>query len=125
MQYEAKTPAEYIRNLDKDWRLDTLQSIRKLIRSREPKVVEAINYKMLSYSDERGLVFHLNAQKSYVSLYVGDASKIDSDGTLLEGLDRGKGCIRFKKSTKVAETRIDAFIDKAFELRAQGVDIDC
>jgi hypothetical protein len=34
---------------------------------------------MLSYSDQRGIVFGLNAQKHYVSLYVGDAKKIDTN----------------------------------------------
>lgn len=44
---------------------------------------------MLSYRDERDIVLALNAQKHYVSLYAGDASKIDPDGTLLSGLNVG------------------------------------
>ena len=125
MQYEATTPTEYIKKLDKDWRLNTLQTLRALIKSKCPDIEEGINYKMLSYSDDKGVVFHLNAQKNYVSLYVGNASRVDTDGKLLRGLDRGKGCIRFKKSVAVDDTRIDEFVERALELRDRGVDIDC
>lgn len=71
------------------------------------------------------IVFGLNAQKHYVSFYVGNAGTIDPDGSLLAGLDCGKGCIRFKKTQAVEKTRIDAFIEKAAELHRQGVDIGC
>ena len=80
---------------------------------------------MLSYGDERGAVFALNAQKGYVSFYVGNADKVDPSGELLGNLDRGKGCIRFKKSVKVPDTAIGAFISRAAAMRRQGGDIDC
>ncbi len=80
---------------------------------------------MLSYEDDADPIFGLNAQKGYVSFYVGNAQKVDPTGELLGGLDCGKGCIRFKKSTKVAETGIDRFIAQAVTLHRQGVDLDC
>ena len=49
---------------------------------------------MLSYDDDRGPVFALNAQKGYVSFYVGNAAKVAPAGEFLHGLDHGKGCIR-------------------------------
>ena len=125
MQYDVDGPQEYLEALDRDWRYDTLQSLRTVIREKGPDLEEGIRYKMLSYSDGDGVVLQLNAQSAYVSLYIGDASKVDEDGSLLEGLDRGKGCIRFKKSTDVAATRIDEFLERALALRAAGVDIDC
>jgi len=43
----------------------------------------------------------------------------------LSGLDRGKGCIRFKKSVKVRETKIDGFISRAAAMHRHGGDIEC
>ena len=125
MQYNAKTPDQYIEMLDDDWRREKIDILRALLKSRVPNVTEGINYKMLSYSDERGIIFHLNAQKHYVSLYVGDIKKVDPDGSLLKGIETGKGCIRFKKSIAVSDTRIDEFIVRAVDLWRRGVDIGC
>jgi uncharacterized protein YdhG (YjbR/CyaY superfamily) len=125
MQYEAKTPREYLELLDKDWRREKLLELRDLITSHDTGLIEGISYKMLSYSDQRGIIFGLNAQKHYVSLYVGDAKKIDTDGTLLEGLNIGKGCIRFSKTTSVAGTNIDEFIERAIAMWKRGEDTDC
>jgi uncharacterized protein YdhG (YjbR/CyaY superfamily) len=125
MQYEATTPAEYMTLLEDDWRREKVEDLRALIKTTAPDLVEGIAYKMLSYSDDTGTIFHLNAQKQYVSLYVGDASKVDPDGVLLAGLNVGKGCIRFKKSSSIAETHIDEFVARTIDLRQRGVDIGC
>lgn len=111
--------------LDDDWRRAKLQSIRDIIKQQAPQLHEQMHYKMLAYGVGDTYVFHLNAQRGYVSLYVGDASKIDPSGELLRGLNVGKGCIRFTKSKKISETRIDEFIARAFEAWRKGEDIDC
>lgn len=125
MQYEARTPLEYLELLDNDWRREKLQELRNIITSQGTELAEGISYKMLSYSDERGIIFGLNAQKHYVSLYVGDAKKIDSDGSLLKGLNVGKGCIRFSKSNAIADTNIEEFIGRAIGLWKRGEDNGC
>ena len=125
MLYDVDTPKAYIDALEKDWRLEKLQALRSIIKNQAPEFEEGINYKMLAYSNERGAVFHLNAQKNYVSLYVGDTDKVDQSGELLKGIDVGKGCIRFKKSTKLEDTRIAEFIGRALDLWKRGEDIDC
>ena len=125
MQYEVNTPAEYLEALEKDWRKETLLQIREIIKGKDPDLQEEIEYKMLGYRDDRGVIFHLNAQKNYVSLYLGNSSKVDTDGSLLKGLNLGKGCIRFKKSIAVSDTRIDEFIEKAIQLWKDGEDIGC
>ena len=125
MQYDVKTPGEYIEALDDDWRRQHLESIRTIIKTKAPHFEEGIDYKMLSYGDDKGIVFYLNAQKNHVGLYVGDAGKIDHDGSLLKGLNAGKGCIRFTKSIVIANTRIDQFIERTVELWHQGADIAC
>lgn len=122
---DAKTPSEYMAQLEDDWRRDKLQSIRAIIQKQAPQLSESINYKMLGYALDENYVFHLNAQTAYVSLYVGNASKIDPSGELLQGLSVGKGCVRFSKSTDITKTRIDEFIALAFEMWRAGEDIDC
>lgn len=125
MQYEVTTPSEYIAALDDDWRKEKLQSIRAIIKEKAPDLIEGINYKMLSYADDRGPAFHLNAQMNYVSFYVGDAKKVDPTGELLKGIDVGKGCLRFKKKIVVSDTKIDEFIVRSVELWKAGKDIGC
>ncbi len=125
MQYDVSTPEEYMRALDDDWRRETLSALRRLVQQHAPDLTEGIKYKMLHYEDEQGPLFGLNAQKHYVSFYVGDADKVDPDGELLAGLNRGKGCIRFTKSVKVENTKIDAFIARAAEMHRLGEDTDC
>lgn len=125
MLYDVKTPEEYLEALEPDWRKEKLEELRKLIQTAGPELTEGIGYKMLSYGANDQTVFHLNAQMNYVSLYVGDTKKIDAAGDLLKGIDKGKGCLRFKKSTIVAETQIDKFIARTIELWKAGKDIDC
>ena len=124
VQYDASTPAEYLDALEDDWRRDTLLALRNLLLSHEG-VEEDIQYKMLAFRDDLGGICNLNAQKAFVALYVGNAEKIDPTGELLDGLDRGKGCIRFKKSNAIDDTRIDEFIARTVELHRDGADIGC
>lgn len=125
MLYDVKSPEEYLKQLDNDWRREKLENLRDLIKSKAPDLTEDIHWKMLGYGKNDDRVFHLNVQKQYVSLYVGNTDKIDPDGKLLEGIDVGKGCIRFKKSTAIENTRIDEFIEKTIKLWKAGQDVDC
>ena len=125
MQYEVETAEEYLNILEDDWRKSKLQEIRQIILSSSPIIEESIQYKMLAYGKADKVIFQLNAQSSYVSLYVGNIEKIDPERRMLKGLNMGKGCIRFKKSDKVEDTQIDSFIAKAIKLWQEGKDIDC
>ena len=125
MQYDVKNPEAYLQALDEDWRKETLLKIRAMILAQRPDIKEVMYYKMLGYADERDVVLALNAQKNYVSLYVGNAHKVDPDGSLLEGINVGKGCLRFRKTLDPDDTRINEFIGKAFELWEAGEDIGC
>ncbi|WP_237458353.1 DUF1801 domain-containing protein [Pontibacillus yanchengensis] len=72
--------------------------IRQYILGHGPELKEGIQYKMLCYGDESSTLFNLNAQKSYVSLYVGIIEKIEGAKELLDGFDFGKVCIRISVS---------------------------
>ncbi len=125
MQYDVKTPGEYMDALEDDWRKTAVAELRQLVSNYAPELTESIKYRMLSYDDAAGGVFGLNAQKNYVSFYVGDAARIDPDGSLLAGLNLGKGCIRFRKTQPVSSTRIEVFIARTMEMRRAGLDIGC
>ncbi|MEM9471576.1 MAG: DUF1801 domain-containing protein [Pseudomonadota bacterium] len=111
--------------LEDDWRRSKLLSIREIIKRKAPLLDEQIHYKMLGYGVADEYAFHLNVQRAYVSLYVGNISKIDPDGELLSGMNIGKGCIRFSKSTEASGERLETFIARGFEMWRAGEDIDC
>jgi uncharacterized protein YdhG (YjbR/CyaY superfamily) len=125
VQYDAATPAEYLQLLEQDWRKDKLLEIRQLLKKHGPELKEGIKYGALSYAHSSGGGFGLTAQKNSVNFYVGTASKVDPEGVLLAGLDVGKGCIRFKKSRAISDTRIEAFIEKAMSMLRNGQDFGC
>lgn len=124
MQYEAKTPKAYLENLEDDWRKDKLQQIRAMILSNGPDLHEGVEYKMLCYGVKKN-IFHLNAQKAYVSLYVGDINKVENAAKLLKDFDVGKGCIRIKKNMDLSKTQIEDFIGKTIEMWRNGKNTDC
>ena len=125
MQYEVKTPSEYLERLDIDWRREKLIQVRELIKKHDPDLDEGIQYKMLSYSKNGKSIFNLNAQKAYVSLYVGTIHKVDDAQELLKDFDTGKGCIRIKKKSEIQETGLEEFIQRTIELWKKGGDTDC
>lgn len=125
MLYDVNSPKEYIDSLDSDWRKETVLELRALILGQEAAVEETIQYKMLCFKIGGSTLFHLNAQRGYVSLYCGNTKKIDPEGQFLKGLSIGKGCIRFSKTKKVANTNIDRFIKQAISLLKDDKDIGC
>jgi uncharacterized protein YdhG (YjbR/CyaY superfamily) len=98
---------------------------RELIKKHGPDLTEGIEYKMLCYQYNEKTIFHLNAQRAYVSLYVGTIKKVENAEQLLKEFDKGKGCIRIKKSVKIGETGLEEFIQKTIELWEKGGNTDC
>jgi uncharacterized protein YdhG (YjbR/CyaY superfamily) len=126
MQYEATSPTHYLSLLDNDWRTEKLMRIREMIRLHVPELKEVIRYKMLAYdAGNDDLILGLNAQKGYVSLYVGNIEKIDHTGELLHGYNMGKGCIRLKKTSVIDDGRIEKFIQRTAEVWRAGGDVKC
>lgn len=113
MQSDADTPQRYLDQLEEDWRRDKLLTLRQLILDIAPEVDERIHYKMLGYGLDDRWLCHLNAQKQYVSLYLGNIQALDPDGSLTTGLNIGKGCIRLSKSLKITDTGIPDLIQRS------------
>lgn len=125
MQYDIKSPEEYIEVLEEDWRKEKLLAIRKMILDYAPELEEAIRYKMLNFGKNDEYIFALNAQKYYVSLYVGTIEKVENSKELLEGYNYGKGCIRIRKTIKMEETGLGDFIRKTIDMWREGEDTSC
>jgi len=125
MQYDVKNSDEYLELLEDDWRKEKLLAIREMILDYAPELEEVIRYKMLNYGKDDNYVLALNAQKHYVSLYVGTIDKVENAESLLAGYNYGKGCIRVKKSIKVEDTGLEQFIHKTLDMWRAGEDIDC
>jgi uncharacterized protein YdhG (YjbR/CyaY superfamily) len=125
MQYSVTTPDEYLKAIDDDWRKEKLLQIREMILNNGTNLQEGIEYKMLCYGYPNKKFFHLNAQSAYVSLYIGDISKVKNYETLLKPFSIGKGCIRIKKSLNLSETELNEFIKKVIEKNKNGENTDC
>jgi uncharacterized protein YdhG (YjbR/CyaY superfamily) len=127
MQYDVSTSEEYLEILEEDWRKEKLLEIREIILTYAPELEETIRYKMLNFGkdDRDDYIFALNAQKHYVSLYVGSISKIDPNGEMLEDFNLGKGCIRVRKTVNLANTNLEAFIQETIDLWRLGEDVYC
>jgi len=125
MQYDAKNSDEYLELLEDDWRKEKLLAIREMILAFAPELEEVIRYKMLNYGKDDKYVFALNAQKHYVSLYVGTIDKVENAESLLAGYNYGKGCIRVKKSIKIEDTGLEQFIQKTVDMWRAGEDTSC
>ncbi|MEK4386181.1 DUF1801 domain-containing protein [Solibacillus sp. FSL W7-1464] len=125
MQYDAKNAEEYLEMLEDDWRKEKLLAIRLIILSYAPELDESIRYKMLNFGKDEHYIFALNAQKHYVSLYVGTIDKIENSEALLIGYNYGKGCIRVNKTINIEETGLRDFIRKTIDMWRAGQDTDC
>ena len=125
VQYDVSTPAEYLAALEDDWRKEKLLHLRAMIQTAAPEVEEGLAYKMLSYGVGDDQFMALNAQKHYVSLYVGDIEKIENSEELLKEFNLGKGCVRVRKTIDLSATGIETFIQNTIKRWRAGLDIDC
>lgn len=124
MQYDVDHPQAYLDTLVDDWRKTALLRIREAILEHPSQPSEAINYKMLGYQLNDAFVLHLNAQKHYVGIYLGNLEKIDGAKALLDGFDCGKGCVRIKKRQASSDIPMQ-LIDLALKHVMQGHDLNC
>ncbi len=111
MRREGATPAEYLAGLD-GWQLDKVERLRRLVLESAPQVNETVRSGILYYDDE-GDLFALAAQKHYVSLYVLAPGAMAANAGALQGLDCGKGCIRFRARTEIPEAAIATLLKQA------------
>ena len=125
VQYDVTTAQEYLKVLEEDWRKEKLLRLREMIQSAAPEAEEGLAYKMLTYGVGEDQFMALNAQKHYVSLYVGNIEKIENSEELLQGFNLGKGCVRVRKTIDLEDTGIETFIKNTVAMWRGGQDIYC
>ena len=87
-----------------DDRREVLSAVRALCLAELPGFVESMAYGMPSY--QRGVPngaveVAFASQKQYISVYVLRPDVMDGHAHRLVGLDRGKGCVRFRRAAQV------------------------
>ena len=97
--------------------LEALQALRALVFDVAPEAEEEIGWGMLTYRLGDDPVFALAAQKHYVSLYVMNTSAVEENAHLLEGVSRGRSCLRFRRVGDVAVEQLRAVMDQAVRTR--------
>ncbi len=111
--------------MEDDWRKIRLEEIRIMIKRAWPDAIEGIEYNMLCYGDGSKNIFHLNAQKAYMALYVGDINKVENSDSLLGGVDRGKGCVRIRRTLDLSKTGLAEFVSRVIKIHQAGGNTDC
>ena len=98
VQSKALIVDDYIAEAD-DGRRPALERMRAIIREVMPGWSEAMEYGMAYYrKGEAGA--GLANQKGYIAFYAGRGA-IEAHADRLEGVDCGKGCIRYKAIGKI------------------------
>jgi hypothetical protein len=82
--------------LDDDWRSARLLAIRVMLLE-VPGIVEGIGYGMPQYRVGGEVFAHMNAQKAYVGVYLGELERIDQGAEIRGGMNCGKSCSRVRK----------------------------
>ena len=104
MIYDADNPEGYLKAIDDDWRKERLLSIRDMFLE-VSGVNEGIGHGMLQYRRDGEVFAHLNAQKAFVGVYLGDLERIDPGAIIRGKMNCGKSCLRVRKSDNLDVVR--------------------
>lgn len=115
MQYDAATPEAYLDMLDEDWRKERLLLIREMFLA-IPDIEEIVSYKMLGYRRGERAFAHLNAQKGFVGVYLGELEKLDPESAIRGRMSCGKTCLRIRKRDNLHV--IEALIERKLAMSA-------
>jgi uncharacterized protein YdhG (YjbR/CyaY superfamily) len=114
LKRDVASPQAYLDAVPED-QISLLTGLRGLIREAVPGAEETIRWGMLCYEDG-GALFALAAQKNSVNLYVMATGALEEMAGELAGIDHGKGCLRFKKSSGVPTETIRRLLSHASNL---------
>ena len=100
MKSTAVDVPSYIDEQPEAWR-DALERLRAACRKHLRGYSEAMVYGMPSYSRGGQVEVGFAKQARYLSLYVVKQPVLDANRRRLEGLDVGKGCIRYRQPHQI------------------------
>jgi uncharacterized protein YdhG (YjbR/CyaY superfamily) len=100
MQSQANDVQQYLKEVPAE-RLEALQQLRELCQATLDGYDESMEYGMPSYSKNGVVEVAFASQKNYISLYILKEPVLEKHRPSLQGLNLGKGCIRYSKPEKM------------------------
>jgi uncharacterized protein YdhG (YjbR/CyaY superfamily) len=100
MQSKASNVGQYLKEVPAE-RLETLKQLRELCRTTLDGYDESMEYGMPSYTKDGIVEVAFASQKNYISLYILKEPVLDKHRPTLDGLNLGKGCIRYSKPGRI------------------------
>jgi uncharacterized protein YdhG (YjbR/CyaY superfamily) len=97
---DAATVDEYIAEAPAD-RRHALNLLRSLCRDELTGFDEAMRYGMPSYLRADAVEVSFASQKNHIALYILRKAAVRANAERLDGLSRGKGCIRFRRPEQI------------------------
>lgn len=113
-QSKAATVDEWMAGVAAD-RREALERLRALCRERLTGWEEMMRWGMPGYGPAGAdPVVSFNSQKQHVALYVGE-TVVERFADRLEGVDRGKGCVRYRRPAQIDWEAVGAMLDHVRE----------
>lgn len=115
VQSKAASVDDFMEEVATD-RRPALDRLRGLCLERFGADSEVMAFGMPAYGDPKAPLMAFNSQKQYIAVYPGRAA-LDAFAERLAGVDRGGGCVRWKKPDKID---FDLLADILDHVRANG-----
>ena len=100
MKSEAKTVDEYLREVPEK-RKPALTRLREICIEYLPNYEESMTYNMPSYKGKDEVEVAFASQKQHISVYFLKHEVMLNNSRRLDGLNHGKGCIRYRNPDKI------------------------
>ena len=100
MQSEAKDVDKYLEEVPAE-RMEALRKLREICVDTLDGYDESMVYGMPSYSRGGTVEVAFASQKQYISFYILKTEVLDRHRPALEGLNLGKGCVRYSQPEKI------------------------
>ena len=100
MQSQAKDVDLYLDEVPVK-RLEALKQLRGMCLTTLEGYTESMVYGMPSYTKDGTVEVAFASQKNYISLYILKEPVLDRHRPALQGINLGKGCIRYSRPEKI------------------------
>lgn len=118
MQSNAEDVTQYLLEVPEE-RMEALERLRALCQETLAGYEENMAYGMPSYSKDGVVEVAFASQKNYISLYILKEPVMNQFRPQLDGLNLGKGCIRYSKPEKIDFSLVKRLLDESFRSNAE------
>lgn len=118
MQSRARDVADYLKEVP-EARVEALRRLRRLCQTTLVGYEESMVYGMPSYSKDGKVEVAFASQKNYISLYILKEPVMERFRASKEGLNMGKGCIRYSKPEKIDFALVKSLLEESFRSDAE------